>query len=95
MKKRITRITIHQTAWTVALWSFLIAMVAWVIWSIIHLAVGQWDMILWGLLGVVLYGVFTYVYWVIGALIYNWTACWTGGIELKFEECSSHLEEKK
>ena len=86
MKKRITHISLHQTAWTVALWSFLIAMVAWVIWSIVHLTMGQWDMILWGLLGVVIYGVFTYVYWIVAALIYNWAACWTGGIELKFED---------
>ena len=99
MKKRVTHITIQQTAWTITLWSFFIALVAWVIWSIVHLALGQWDMILWGLLGIVLYGGFTYVYWIVAALIYNCAACWTGGIEITFTECepceSKHGEHKK
>ena len=87
MNKRLTKISPNQTAWTIALWYFIVAVIAWIVWAIFSVArKGEGMSVLYGLIAVVLYPVVVYLAWLIGAWIYNGVARITGGIEFTLKD---------
>ena len=86
MKKRLTHITPLQTAWTLAVVYFLIAIIAYVISMIVGLTQGQGVEVLWGLIGIVVYPLVMFAFVVIGIWLYNWVASWTGGVEFTLKD---------
>lgn len=81
MRKRIRRISLNQTAWTLSVMMFLIGIVYAVVMIIIGLSQGANARVWWFLISPVVSLVATYIGYVIAYWFYNIAAAWTGGIE--------------
>jgi hypothetical protein len=90
LQYRLTRFGIHSTALIVGIIYFVLAVICV---PIVYVAArnapngGLPGILL--ILGPVLYGIFGYLFTVIGCLLYNLVASWTGGMVLTLESGES------
>ena len=102
MRRRLTRISVHKTSFTIALIYVVVTFVIGIALAVVgtpivaalslsfgeNFSVGGWlaFSIGFALLGAILYGIFGYVFTALTAWIYNIVAKWTGGVEFTLSD---------